>query len=108
MRKQFPLFLAWGVTIHKVQGMTMKEIVVNMDRTLGRFDRGQAYVAFSRVTQFEKLHILNYDRGQIKVDNDVDAEMKRIWCITPTCVFELEKCTWNRTCQHSRTYDQSS
>lgn len=78
MRKQFPLFLAWGVTIHKVQGMTMKEIVVNMDPSLGRFDRGQAYVGFSRVTEYDKLHIVNYDRSQIKVNKDVDAEMKRM------------------------------
>ena len=43
IKKQFPLILAWAVTIHKVQGMTMDRIVVDMSPSKGRFQRGQAY-----------------------------------------------------------------
>ena len=44
-RLQFPLTLAWATTIHKVQGLTLNEIVVDMKG--GHFSPGQAYVAFS-------------------------------------------------------------
>jgi DNA replication protein DnaC len=77
-RRQFPLFLAWGVTIHKVQGLTMDKIVVDMDPKKGKFQKGQAYVAFSRVTSYSGLYIKNYCLNQIKVDNAVDAEMENI------------------------------
>ena len=75
-RQQFPLFLAWGVTIHKTQGMTLPEIVVDMDPKKGSYQKGQAYVACSRVTSLEGLHIKNYCVGQIKVEKDIDAEME--------------------------------
>ena len=44
---QFPLTLAWATTIHKVQGLALNEIVVDMKG--GRFSPGQAYGAFCRV-----------------------------------------------------------
>ena len=77
-RFQFPLNCAYGVTIHKVQGLTMDKIVVNMDPALGRYKKGQAYVAFSRVTSLEGLKIKGYNRKQIKVDKDIAAEEERM------------------------------
>ena len=57
---QFPLFLAWPVTIHKCQGLTLPEIVVDMSKEKGHYYNGQAYVAFRRVTALDKLNIINY------------------------------------------------
>ena len=62
-RVQFPLTLSWATTIHKVQGVTLDEIVVDMS---GRFSPGQAYVALSRIKRLAGLHILNYNAGAIK------------------------------------------
>ena len=57
---QFPLTLAWAVTIHKCQGLTLPEIVIDMTPAKGKFRPGEAYVAFSRVRTLETLHIINY------------------------------------------------
>ena len=59
-RSQFSLTLAWAVTIHKCQGLTLPEIVIDMTPAKGRFKPGEAYVAFSRVRTLEKLHIITY------------------------------------------------
>ena len=75
-RLQFPLTLAWATTIHKVQGLTLDEIVVDLKR--GRFSPGQAYVAFSRVKTLQGLHILNFNASQIKKSTDVQDEMSRL------------------------------
>ena len=75
-RLQFPLTLAWAITIHKVQGLTLDEIVVDMKG--GRFSPGQAYVAFSRVKKLQGLHILNFNAKAIKASIDVENEMTRL------------------------------
>ena len=56
--------------------MTVPEIVVDISPAKGRFKDGQAYVAFSRVTSLDKLHIINYTCEQIRVSKNVD-EMNR-------------------------------
>lgn len=75
-RLQFPLTLAWATTIHKVQGLTLDEIVVNMKG--GHFSPGQAYVAFSRVKTLDGLYILNFNASSIKKSDKVQNEMLRL------------------------------
>jgi tetratricopeptide (TPR) repeat protein len=53
--KQYPLKLAWAITIHKSQGLTFERIVV--DFGTGTFASGQAYVALSRATTFDGLFL---------------------------------------------------
>jgi ATP-dependent exoDNAse (exonuclease V) alpha subunit len=53
--KQVPLRLAYAVTIHKAQGLTLDNVYIDFDS--GMFAHGQAYVAFSRARTLEGLEI---------------------------------------------------
>ena len=51
--KQYPLRLAWAVTIHKSQGKTFSKVIIDIGR--GAFSHGQIYVALSRCTSYQGL-----------------------------------------------------
>ena len=53
--KQVPVRLAYAVTIHKAQGLTLDKVYIDLDR--GMFAHGQAYVAFSRARTLHGLEI---------------------------------------------------
>lgn len=51
--KQFPLRLAWALTVHKSQGLTFSKVIIDLGR--GAFSSGQSYVALSRCTGLDGL-----------------------------------------------------
>ncbi len=66
---QYPLRLAWAITVHKSQGLTFERMVVDLGDS---FASGQAYVALSRCTTLDGLVLLSkMDMGNVMVNNQI-------------------------------------
>lgn len=73
---QFPIRLAWALTIHKSQGQTYESVA--LDLTTATFAAGQLYVALSRATSLEGLYLkMPVKRRDIIVEPKVTAFMAR-------------------------------
>ena len=77
-RRQIPLALAWGVSIHKSQGMTLESCEVSLDRI---FEAGQAYVALSRCKSLEGLSIISNNPQSVTV-----RSIQKSIRANPTCI----------------------
>lgn len=67
--RQLPLILAWAVSIHKSQGMTVDMAEIDIGRSI--FECGQSYVALSRVRSLEGLYLTAFEPSKIKVHRKV-------------------------------------
>ena len=74
-RCQLPIKLAWSITVHKAQGMSIDRLEVKIDDA---FDYGIAYVALSRATNIEGLRVLAYDARKFRVNPKVQKFYRMI------------------------------
>jgi len=89
----FPLQLAWAITIHKSQGLTIDRVHVDFART---FNDGMIYTALSRVRSMDGLHVDNFHLEKLSCSSEVkmffdgkhpaspwhenpDYELKQVW-----------------------------
>ena len=63
-RSQIPLKLAWGVTIHKIQGASLDMVEIDIGSNI--FEFGQSYVGLSRVRTLDGLYIRDFNPKKIK------------------------------------------
>ncbi|MEK7190127.1 MAG: AAA family ATPase, partial [Patescibacteria group bacterium] len=68
---QRPLRLAWAITVHKSQGVSLDEAVVDLSQV---FEFGQGYVALSRVRRLSGLHLLGWNERAFQVHPEVLAK----------------------------------
>lgn len=67
--EQFPICLAWAITIHKSQGMGIDNLSVDIGNNI--FEDGQTYVALSRAKSLKGLHIKNFSKKSVRSGSDI-------------------------------------
>ena len=72
---QIPLRLAWAITIHKSQGMSLDMAEINLS---GAFAYGMGYVALSRVRSLSGLNLTGINEIALQVDPEI-IELDRVW-----------------------------
>ena len=83
--KQFPLCLAWALTIHKIQGATLSMAEIDIGNSI--FEYGQTYVALSRIQSLDGLYLSEFDPTKIRANPKVKEFYKKI---KPIHIEEIE------------------
>lgn len=65
-RIQVPVVLAWSLTVHSCQGLTLKRVCIDLGKSI--FEAGQAYVALTRVESLSGLLLRDFVVSSIRAD----------------------------------------
>ena len=92
VREQIPLMLAWAISIHKSQGMSIDKLNISVKQS---FANGQAYVAMSRATSKKGLEIRTWKDSAIKCSPvalkfDTTGEVDETWQVAAERLWESQ------------------
>lgn len=85
---QVPLRLAWAITVHKSQGMTLDAAQIDLSKS---FVEGMGYVALSRVKSLSGLRLLGYNQMALKVNPEISEADKYLRELSADIVNNLHK-----------------
>lgn len=84
---QVPLRLAWAITVHKSQGMSLDSAAMDLSKA---FEYGQGYVALSRVRRMDGLHLLGWNETAFAIHPTVGARDKEFKTLSEEAVRAFE------------------
>ncbi|MDD5318641.1 MAG: helix-turn-helix domain-containing protein [Candidatus Pacebacteria bacterium] len=85
--RQYPLRLAWAITVHKSQGMSLDAVEVDLSKS---FEPGMGYVALSRVRDFKNLTILGLNNVALRVHDEVLMVDEKLKTASERAIEEFE------------------
>lgn len=83
---QYPLRLAWAITVHKSQGMSLDAAEIDLSKS---FEKGMGYVALSRVRSLEGLFLKGLNHMALKVNEEVLEFDKKFKKLSETSSFHI-------------------
>lgn len=102
---QIPLRLAWAMTVHKSQGMSMDGAVIDLS---GAFEYGQGYVALSRVRKLSGLYLLGINERAYKVHPEVLEKDKEFRASSEIASKQLETTNSDELLESQRDFIKQS
>ncbi|AKM83776.1 TPA: helicase [Candidatus Campbellbacteria bacterium] len=99
--KQIPLRLAWAITIHKSQGMSLDCAEIDLSKS---FVEGMGYVALSRVKKIEGLRLMGLNDIALRINKEVSELDKKLLLFSEKAVDELSSFSENEVKKIQETF----